>query len=693
MTQLTFPFPLRGGLDLVTPPLALDPGRLIAVRNYDPGPKGYRRISGYERIDGHPAPSDASYWTLAFTSGATEPQIGDVIEGDVSGATADLLLEPILTGGDWGTGDAEGILVLTNLQGEFDNGEDLEVGSSTFASSASEALERGADTDDQDRDWRIAAIEAARDAIGPVPGGGPVRGAWSFRGTVYAWRDDDADAPTEGVMYRSTPTGWEAVEMPGFIAFENGTAEFEDGDTVTGGISGASATILRVVQQDGAWTNSDASGKLMIGPVTGGPFQDGETLTGAMAGSAEADGAGGAVSLPPGGRYHVIEHNFFGSADRRAMYVTNGVGPGFEFDGEVLVPIDTGMEDDRPVWVAEHQNHLFFAFRGGSLQHSGVADPYTWTVIAGAGEIALGDEITGMLGGVSTALIVFGRSRVSALFGSDSENWTLDTLSEDAGAVPWTPQEIGVPVYMDARGLRSLSATEQFGNFRAGTMTQIVEPIFPAKREAGLRVVGGVRVRGKDLYRLFWSDGSGLTMYVGRRRPEFGAFMLSDIPTCLASCPGVNEEDDDIILFGSDDGFVYRMERGASFDDDDVEAFIRPTFTHMGRPHFNKRLHRVTIEVSSQPLTTIGVTAEFSYGNVDEQSPLRQFLVSGGGGFWDESQWDRFFWSTPVEGMAEAYLSGIGWNMSISVITASRYDPPHTLHGMTIHYTERGRNG
>jgi hypothetical protein len=66
------------------------------------------------------------------------------------------------------------------------------------------------------------------------------------------------------------------------LNYDTGTLPFTVGQTVTGGTSGASATIIKVI-------GTTASGTLWIGAVTGGPFQDNENLTTA-GGAAKADG-------------------------------------------------------------------------------------------------------------------------------------------------------------------------------------------------------------------------------------------------------------------------------------------------------------------------------------------------------------------------------------------------------------------
>jgi len=112
-------FPLQGGLDLVTNPIDIPPGRLIAAKNYeiDPNQKGYTRIRGYERDDGRGLPSEASYWILSFTTGGTgELEVGAVINCPTSGMTG-VVVEVVLESGSWAGGDAAGYAVLYDVTG------------------------------------------------------------------------------------------------------------------------------------------------------------------------------------------------------------------------------------------------------------------------------------------------------------------------------------------------------------------------------------------------------------------------------------------------------------------------------------------------------------------------------------------------------------------------------------------------
>lgn len=684
MTETRF-FALQGGLDLISPAIVTPVGRVIAALNYEPHPRGYQRVEGYERFDGRPKPSKASYWRLRFDAGAAAITEGESVTGASSAATGVALIDAVVESGTYAGGDAAGYLVLTGVSGTFSDNENLEVGAVTHSVADGEAVERGALNDDDDSTWHQSAIEAARDAIQAVPGSGPVRGVWLYEGERYAFRDNGAG--TAGVMHKATSSGWVAQALGSEIAFDAGSAEFAEGETVTGGTSGASATVKRVVLESGDWSTDDAVGRVILAGLTG-TFQDNETITSAS-GSATANGASAAITLPAGGRYQFVNHNFFGAADLKRMYAVQGEGRGFEWDGAVFVPINTGMDDDRPIRIGVHRNHLFFAFRGGSLQHSSIGKPYQWQVLTGAGEIGLGEEVTDLLGSVSGALAAFGQDQVAVLLGQDAENWDLRTLASDAGAESWTAQSIGTPIYLDNRGLRSLETTERFGDFLIGTITQMVEPIFRAKRKAGVTAVGSLRVRAKDQYRLFFSDGTGLTVYFGRSPAEILPFDLGMTITCSAS--GKASAGDEVLLVGDGEGWVYELDAGTSFDGAPVTAFLRLPFNHVGTPAQKKRWQRAVLEVDASAKNTLGVTAEFGYADPNQPPAIEQsFDIRGSGGFWNEDLWDQFYWSSPVEGLAEVDIDGLGRNLSLAVVSEAIYEEVHVIHGVTLYFSYRG---
>lgn len=684
--QRTAYTPLVGGLDLVSRPIVVPGGRAIGALNYEPHPSGYARVDGFERFDGRPKPSQASYWVLNFDAGSVAIADGATVTGASSGATGIALFDGVVSSGSYGAGDAAGLLILTAVSGDFQDDEDLQVSAVKVAEANGEAAERGASNDTDNTTWIREAIETARGNIQGINGSGRLRGAWLYGGVVYAFRD--AADGSVGCMHKATASGWAVVDLGQEILFDAGTSEFAEGDTLTGATSGATAKIKRVIVTSGDWTTNDAVGYLVLADIMG-LFQDSETITDGAGGSATSDGANTAITLPPGGRYEFRNHNFYGASNLRRMYGVNGVGNGFEFDGTVFVPIRTGMAIDKPNHLAIQYNHLFFAFPGGSIQNSATGNPYNWEPILGAGEIGLGDDVTGMLEDENGAMAIFGRQKTAVLYGRDNTDWELIVLSSDAGGIEWTIQKIGTPLYQDNRGVRSLDTTDRFGNFRLGTVTHMVEPLFRAKRRAGVTPTASMRVRSKDLYRLFFSDGSGISIYFGNEAPEILPFNLGRV--VYATCASEENEGDEALFFGSDDGFLYQLDSGTSFDGNPVSAFVRLPFNHIGTPTRKKRWHKATVEVDASPNTRLGVVAEFAYADPGQPPAQRiDFTVQGGGGFWNEANWDEFFWSSPIEGLAESHIDGLGRNISIGIVSEETYQTPHILHGLNLHYSYRG---
>lgn len=679
-------FRLGGGLDLVTSRIEMAPGSAVSAANHEPTAEGYRRMDGYERYDGHPSPSAASYWVLPFDNGTGAISAGDIVVGGTSSATGTALFDASVESGTWAGGDAAGALVLTAVAGLFQDGEALQVGGTTRASARGEARARGADNDTDDATWLQAAITAARVAISAPAGSGPIRGVWVFDGTPYAVRDNAAG--TAGVLHKATSAGWVAQNLGYSLPFTSGgTTEIVEGDTISGATSGATATVGRVIVTSGTWAGANAAGTLILTMQTG-TFSSESLNIGAITNVATIAGDSIAHELPAGGCYEFVTHNFFGASALRRMYGCNGVGRAFEWDGTVFVPLTTGMAVDKPNHITCHANHLFLSFPGGSVQHSAIGDPYSWSVLLGAGEIGIGDDVTGLLADVAGALVIFARNKVAVLYGTSGFDWSLKTFSNDSGAVAWTAQMLGSPLYMDDHGLRYLDTTQAFGDFRRGTLTQAVEPLLRAKKRAGITPVASCRVRSKDQYRLFWSDGTALVVWTGGEAAEILPLSLEHAVSCV--CSSEDADGDEMVLFGSTDGMVYHVDKGTSFDGSPISAYVRLAYNHAGSPSRHKRWHMVMLELTADPAISLGITADFSYGDPAQPQHLGDnLLINATGGAWNENNWNDFYWSSPAEGQAIARVVGIGTNISVLVASESATSGSYTLHGMTLDFSPR----
>lgn len=686
MAQQSQYFPLSGGMDQVTPAIQKPPGRLIAGKNHEPISQGYARIRGYERFDGRPKPSEASYWVLDFDAGTAAITEGQTVTGATSAATGEALIAGVLESGSYAGSDAAGYLVLFNVVGTFQNNENLQVAAVTKCVADGVATERGATTDANDTTWIRDAIESARTDILTVTGSGVMRGVWMYNNVAYAFRNNAGG--TAGGMWKSSATGWTAVSLGRTLSFTSGgVTAIAENDTITGATSAATAVVGRVILTSGTWAGGDAAGRLILTSQTG-TFQAENLDVGASLNLATIAGNSTAITLPAGGKYDFTNHNFYGASNLNRMYGCNGVGTAFEFDGTVFVPILTGMTTDTPDHIGEYKNHLFLSFPGGSIQNSGTGNPYSWTAVTGATEISVGHDVTGFATGYAKSLVIFARNKICELLGNDSTDFVLETLAEDAGGIEWTIQQIGVPVYMDDRGVRDIRTTPAYGDFKLGTLTQLIEPLFKQKKKDGVVPTASMRVRAKDQYRLFFDDDSGITIYLGRKYPEAIPFDLGLTAEC--ACSSEDSSGNEVLLFGSDDGYVYQLDAGTSLDGAAVSATMRLPFNHVGTPTRNKRWHMAAIEVAGQKGVTISCATDFDYGSSDQPGDQHDFDIEGGGGFWETAVWESFNWDAPVENVIEHRLEGIGTNASLLIFSSLTYAEPYVVHGVTLHWSDRG---
>ena len=685
--------PLVGGEDMITPSLTVNPGRAMLTQNYELDLQGrYRLIEGYEAFDGHPKPSNASYSILNFDAGTAEIEEEDTVTG-AGGATGEVL-SVVLSSGTWAGGDAAGYLVLFNVSGDYVNNEALSVGGAPKAVANGTASNRGASTDVLDNTYLLAAIEATRDDIAVVPGSGSILGVWQYGGVKYAWRNNAGG--TAAVMFKSTTAGWAACSLGERLGFTTGTAAFAEAETVTQG--GVTAGVRRVVLQSGTYAGGNAAGFLVITGRAGGNFAAG-AVTGSVAGAAAAAGAQTTNAFAvPSGQFECINHNFGGHSGTRRMYGCDGKNKAFEWDGTYFTPIETGMTTDTPTHITAHKQQLFLMFEKGSIQHSSVGDPYGWSAVTGATEMGLGDEGTGFLE-LPNTLGIFARNSTFILYGASSDDWDLKPFSDESGAVEWTAQKIGAGIYLDDRGITSLTAVQEFGDFKANILSKMIDPYLKTKMA---EIQCAVRVREKNQYRLFFTDKRALTMTIDGGKVIGFTRQLYDVqPVCVCSCE--NSSGNEEIFFGADDGYVYQMDSGASFNGNAIVALIKSHFNHLKSPTTKKRIRKIVLELDSPINTYIQASIEFDYGDTANSGQV--FDVEGQGGIWDIANWDEFYWDGKSIASAPLDVDGTGQNFSLTIYHSGVWEfqedesspmtgitgaGPHTIQGYIVHYDMRG---
>lgn len=688
MTQKQDTVLLRGGLDLVSPGILKAKGTLIGCQNYEADEFGYTRMKGYERFDGRLAPSEATYTILNFDAGTSQIFVGNSVVGVTSGFVG-IVLSVTLTSGAWGAA-AAGFLVLYNTSGAAIDNEIINSLGSPRATVNGMFLLNGSPTVALNQANLNAAVAARRAAMANVPGSGPVRGVVTLAGRTFCWRDNVG--ATACMMYEASPAGgWAPVNLNYYLKFDGATAEIFEGNTVTGLTSGATAVVTRVSLNTGTWAVGGAG--VLAFYTFSGNFIDNEVLRVAGVNKAVADGIRVQITLPAGGKYMVIEHNFYAAATTNALYFCNGVGPAYEFKGAgitvIASPIFTGLSValEKPTYSAEFGDHLFLGYATGSVQFSSIGEPTVFNAITGAGEIGLGQAITGMKSNTADSLIITTRNQVRYLTGTSAATFALKRLSDSSGAIDGTLEVVNKPLFVDDIGIRSLNAVQDYGDWKTGTETAMVQPWLANKKAAKILPVGALRVRSKDQLRLFYADGYVLLLYMGRKKPECTILKMGFIPSCVFS--GEDADGNEVLFAGSTDGWVYQLDKGTSFDGANIFAYIRTSFMNQGMPRWDKRYFRCDIgAVSKGNASTISIAPDFSYGSPSNPVALETDMTAiGMGGYWDEFTWDTGIWDAAIETHQRADTRGKGENISVLFVSDSAVEEAHELRGLTLNYS------
>lgn len=722
----------QGGLDLTTPILKLKPGHVRSAQNWQAVTNeeggGYERIGGYERFSGNPAPSSRTYILLMISSWILKPSQWTSAEPDLVGVRligatsgAQVLLSvlpgatpwPMIGGGayrlsrSFAVEDAndplwEGnpyLIILTSpgsFSGVFQAGETVQAKYFDIAGNESTPWNVAVVASVGDMfaplsartNAQLAAItaETYRAVIAPPPGSGHILGVVSLVSagvrTVYAWRNTTNG--TAAAIYKSSSSGWTAVPLYYEVRFTaGGTSAPAEGATLTQG--GVTATIKRVVRESGDWADSDAAGRFIIAAPVGGVLASGAATSGAI--TVTLSGFSTAITLLPGGRYQFDVANFGGQLTSKRIYGADGVNRAFEFDGDVLVPIETKAPQDKPKFVRKHHNHLVLAI-GSSLMISGPGTPYVFAAAHGGLEQPIGDDVTGLLvqpGNQETAaLAVFGRNSSGVLYGTSAATYNYKSFSTMTGALPYMQENLDQSYVMDDRGVMSLAAAQDYGNFKQATLTaNIAEFLTERKARATATCVSTDRSQ----LRLFFSDGSALYLTIVNGR------LIGAMPqqfhhpfTCVwnAEDASGNEE----TFAGGAGGHVYQLDRGASFDGAPISHYLVFAPNFIKAPSIKKSFHNGELEIDADQYAEFDVGYSLRYGSSLVFQPVQTSFSNALRAVpqWDSFIWDNFVWDGTTMGPMEIEIKGKSEVIQMIISGSSDFVQPFRLSSLNTHY-------
>lgn len=420
------------------------------------------------------------------------------------------------------------------------------------------------------------------------------------------------------------------------LTYEAADGPFEIGDVITGGTSGATATVYGVTDLGGG------DGRLIVTDVVGGPFTDGETISNVATVEALIDG-------PP-----VLNYG------------------GIDFTGTDLTTADMAY-----VWV--YKNRLFFIEKGTLDvwylpvdQVTGSATQFPMGGVFGlGGELMFGSSWSlegGAEGGLSEQCVFVTAAGEVAIY--------QGTNPGDATA--WAKvgtYRIGRPLGHKAHvraGGDLVIATDIGALALSSAISVAFGALMPAALSARIEVAWAEAVaqRGVGWHCVLWPLGQMVlvapptpetadpAVYVANATTGAWAPFTNWHATCFAIFR-------DRLFFGSTEGFVVEGYVGGTDRGTPYTGVFIPLFSDFGAPSAVKIGRVASITVRSRIEVVETVSSRYDFDTTPPTAPDAAPVPIGNE--WDNGVWDQSLWDAGRSGVVTQRrhsLSGSGYRMA-----------------------------
>lgn len=404
----------------------------------------------------------------------------------------------------------------------------------------------------------------------------------------------------------------------------------------------------------------------------------------------------GGITLSGSGRVRFAEHHF-GSTS--TLIITDGTAKPYKWDGSTFAQITTAPTDVLGAdFVVTHKNHLFFA-SDTTVTFTAPFSDTDFTAASGAGTIEFDNAITDMIS-FRQQLIIFTEQSIHLLIGSTIADFTLEPITKDIGAVaPGTAQEIGGDViFLGPDGLRLLSATERNNDFGLAVVSKQIQPTM-TQFIGQSSTYSSLIIRSKSQYRIFGYNASftdsasrGIigTQFAGQGGEGMQWSETRGINAYVASSSLRDTEE--YILFANDDGYVYRMESGNSFDGANIIASFKTPDLPIQDPSTRKSMYKMKLFVDPQGGFSSELSTEYDYNqaNVVQPDVVTISNTASPASFYGTATYGTSGFGGNLQYIFDIQLTGSG-NVVAFNFESDSSDPPFSLDSMIIQYGQYGR--
>jgi hypothetical protein len=290
--------------------------------------------------------------------------------------------------------------------------------------------------------------------------------------------------------------------------------------------------------------------------------------------------------------------------------LVDGVNRAWKWNGSAETTINGTGAPTNPKYAVMFKNRLILGGYGDGSRAS-LSAPNADTDFDGSNgavEINIGDTLTGF-GIFREQCVFFCKNSIRKLVGSTASDFAVVPVSSFIGCVSQDSiQEIGGDlIYFANDGIRSYAATERNDDVELGLVSQAIQPLTGAVLAKSLteNQYSSCSIRKKNQYRLFFYDLSlpeaDANGFLGRFQdtpvtPQ-GQYEWATLKGIKAYCSDSGYAgNQEIAVFGhGDNGYVYRLESGNTFDGANIIAIFRSPDLTFDEATLRKVFHKIDI--------------------------------------------------------------------------------------------------
>ena len=289
--------------------------------------------------------------------------------------------------------------------------------------------------------------------------------------------------------------------------------------------------------------------------------------------------------------------------------------------------------------VAFYKGTAFYS-KGNNLYFTAPLTVDDFSAAAGAGTINVTHDITGLVI-FRDQLIIFTTNTVQRLTGNTAADFSRSPITDRIGCINGdTIQEVGGDImYLAPDGIRLLSATDRIGDFGLDIASDVIEK--DAKMFLNnASTFSSLLLRGKAQYRIFAyveseqreaAKGLIATKLNAQGAGSMGWSTSFGIKVFVAdSAYSGNAE---TACFANEDGYVYVLDTGPSFDGELIEAIYESPYMPMGDPQIRKTMYKLALYAEPTGNMNLDLNIKYDFGvssNTGVIQPPTQGITSTG---------------------------------------------------------------